>query len=332
MKLFAITALFLVMLFSCERKESKQNENKSIAVPSSEPIELINRQKVIAVVYHSIDGGLHWEPFDNGIPGDATVSSFLVIDDSIFAATDHNGIYFIKGNQEEWKRIDENLPDEIDINAISAINNLLIIGTLGHGVMISKDSGKNWDFPITQINSSIRCLYAKENILFAGADNGIYKSLDNGNTWQHEWKGVQVNGFTELNNQLYAALMNGAAVASDKGKNWKYVYQPHTLHDISNDGQRIYAMTLGGGLKRSENAGLTWENANVGLGTMNLYTFEVKKFGNKLYAGQWYGIYTSDNGGMNWSIIKNGLPDSTAFTTLETTKNGLIAGIGLRKK
>jgi hypothetical protein len=30
----------------------------------------------------------------------------------------------------------------------------------------------------------------------------------------------------------------------------------------------------------------------------------------------------------NWAIIKNGLPDSTAFTTLETFGTNLIAGIG----
>jgi hypothetical protein len=331
MKIFTIAVLFLLTLLSCEKKGSNRDEHMSTVVPSSEPVELINKQKNIHVVYHSIDGGINWLPFDNGITGDATVSSFLVIDNRIFASTDHNGIYFIKGDQEEWKRIDENLPDGIDINAISAINNLLIIGTLRHGVMISRDNGKNWDFPINQINSAIRCLYAKDNILFAGADNGIYKSLDNGSTWAHIWKGVQVNGFAGKNEEIYGALMNGAVSTSDEGKNWRYVYEPHTLHDISTDGQRTYAMTLGDGLRRSENEGLTWENANAGLGAKNLYTFEVKRFANKLYAAQWYGVYTSDNWGTNWRLIKNGLPDSTAFTTLEITKRGLIAGIGLRK-
>jgi hypothetical protein len=91
-------------------------------------------------------------------------------------------------------------------------------------------------------------------------------------------------------------------------------------------------MTLGAGLKKSNNDGLTWESVNAGMGTLNLYTFEIKHFNNKLFAAQWYGIYESGDWGRNWGLIKNGLPDSTAFTTLETTMNGLIAGIGLRKK
>ena len=137
---------------------------------------------------------------------------------------------------------------------------------------------------------------------------------------------------TEVNNKIFAALMNGVIMTNDDGANWKYVYKPHTLHDISTDGKRIFAMTLGDGLKSSSNDGLTWERINNGLGTLNLYTFELKRFDNKIFAAQWYGIYTSQDLGNSWTIVKDGLPDSTAFTTLEVTKNGLIAGIGLRKK
>jgi len=290
-------------------------------------------QKTISVIYHSMDGGGTWMPFDNGIPSDATVSSFLVMNNEIFATTDNHGIYLIKDGQIEWKRIDQDLPIDVDINALSAVGDSFVIGTLKDGIMLSKNRGKNWHFPNIPIkNIPIRCLHTKENILFAGTDNGIYRSIDRGNTWEYLWKGVQVNGFTEVNNNIFAALMNGVIMTNDDGANWKYVYKPHTLHDISTDGKRIFAMTLGDGLKRSSNDGLTWEKINNGLGTLNLYTFELKRFDNKIFAAQWYGIYTSQDLGKSWAIVKDGLPDSTAFTTLETTKNGLIAGIGLRKK
>ena len=248
------------------------------------------------------------------------MSAFLVTDENILASTDTNGIYSVKDGQSEWQRIDENLPPDIDINTISIIRNILIIGTFRHGILISKDYGKSWIYPVNNIISPVRCMYAKENILFAGADDGIYKSADTGNQWDHIRKGVQVNGFTELNNDIYAALMNGAVKTSDNGQNWEYVYKPHTLHDISSDGQSIYAMTLGAGLRKSDNAGMTWRDAKFGMGTTNLYTFEVKKYSTRLYAAQWYGIYTSDNQGLSWRLIKDGLPDSTAFSTLETTK------------
>jgi len=286
-----------------------------------------------SVIYHSQDGGKSWKPFDNGIPQDATASAFLVLADRVLATTDYHGIYSIKEGESKWKRIDEDLPEKVDINAITSLGNSLIIGTLRHGVMFSDTNGKSWSSPASQTKiSAVRGLHAIGNTLLAGADEGIYRSMDRGKTWNHVFKGVQVNGFTQKNDILYAALMNGAAMSVDKGVTWKYVYQPRTLHDISTDGERIYAMTLGGGLKKSNNNGQTWEDANNGMGTVNLYTFEVKRFNNKLFAAQWYGIYQSEDWGTSWSLIKNGLPDSTAFTTLEATRSGLISGIGLRKK
>jgi hypothetical protein len=126
--------------------------------------------------------------------------------------------------------------------------------------------------------------------------------------------------------------MNGAIMTDDEGANWKYIYQPNTLHDISNDGESVYAMTLGGGLLKSKNDGLTWEKVNGGLGETRWYTFEVKNIGDQLFAAQWHGIYSADKRGGKWVILKNGLPDSTAFSTLEATEGGLIAGIGLRKE
>jgi len=286
----------------------------------------------ISIVYSSIDGGNTWHAFDHGIPPDATISSFLVQDDKIFASTDYDGIYLIKRMEKQWKRIDEDLPKGIDINTILISGKTFIIGTLRHGIMISKNDGKNWDSPSIQINTPVRTLHKMQNLTFAGADNGIYKSLDDGKTWTHIYKGVQVNGFTELNHKIYAAVMNGAIMSDDNGITWKYIYKSNTLHDISNDGKKLYAMTLGDGLKSSDENGITWDQINNGLGTLNLYTFELKTFGNKIFAAQWYGIYSSDNWGKTWNIIKNGLPDSTAFTTLEVTRNGLIAGIGLRRK
>ncbi|NJN33963.1 MAG: hypothetical protein HC817_06670 [Saprospiraceae bacterium] len=80
---------------------------------------------------------------------------------------------------------------------------------------------------------------------------------------------------------------------------------------------------------KSNNNGATWQNVNSGLG--NLYTFEVKNRGNDLFAAQWKGIFHSTNKGLNWTQLRGGLPDSTAFCTLIVSKFGILAGIGLRK-
>jgi photosystem II stability/assembly factor-like uncharacterized protein len=331
----AIFLMFAIAACSNRRDKSDTSEVTTLLSPidsTANPPATSEKQNRASVIYRSLEGRT-WTPFDNGVPPDATVSSFLVIDNTIFAATDYHGIYAVRDGDTNWNRIDKGLPSNIDINAIAVIDNMFIIGTLSHGMMSSVNKGRDWDYLTNEFDKiPVRSLHTKGSLLFAGTDKGIYLSKDKGLSWQLQYKGVQVNGFTELNGKIYAALMNGAVVTNDDGLHWNYVYKPLTLHDISNDGERLYAMTLGAGLKTSDNDGLVWEDANRGLGLSRFYTFEVKRWGNRIFAAQWHGIYVSDNFGKDWAIMRSGLPDSTAFATLEVMNTGLVAGIGLRKE
>lgn len=323
-----IFLLLLVLNIMCVESKKAEDINDNV-LEKNELIQLMPT----SVIYRSTDAGKTWIPYANGIPQEATVSSFLTVNNSTYATTDAHGIYVIREGEAKWLRIDTDLPEKVDINAMSAIDRVIIIGTFKHGIFISRNGGRNWEQSVNSLNHTpIRCLLSDNDLVFAGTDSGIYKSIDVGNTWQPVFKDVQTNGFTMLNNKIYAALMNGAIMTTDRGVGWKYIYKPLTLHDISNDGEGVYAMTLGGGLLKSKNDGLTWEKVNNGLGETRWYTFEVKNTDNQLFAAQWHGIYSSTKGTNSWRIIKHGLPDSTAFTTLETTPWGLIAGIGLRKK
>ena len=61
----------------------------------------------------------------------------------------------------------------------------------------------------------------------------------------------------------------------------------------------------------------------------NYYTNELKHKGKDIFSAQWIGIYHSADNGNNWKRL-SGLPDSTAFSTLEITDYGVIAGISIR--
>lgn len=325
-----ILLLIVGLCGSCIQSEKSNVTTEEI----SAPIE--SRETVLktfpAVIYRSTDAGKTWMSYANGVPQEATVSSFLEIDNITYATTDTYGIYAIKQGETKWLRIDADLPENVEINAMTAISNVFMTGTHKHGILISRNGGLNWEQSFNSLSHTpIRCLFSYETIVLAGADDGIYKSMDQGKTWQQVYRGVQTNGFAVLGNKIYAAVMNGALMTLDDGVNWKYIYKPHTLHDISSDGINVYAMTLGGGLLKSKNDGLTWENVNGGLGETRWYTFEVKNIDDQLFAAQWHGIYSSDKSGRKWEKLKNGLPDSTAFSTMEATATGLIAGIGLRK-
>src|SRR5687768_1058558 len=151
MKLLKTTLFFpLVLCFlACGSKKSQQENSEIEFVQTSEPT-----QPTPSVIYNSADGGNTWIPFGNGIPNDATVSSFLVKDNRIFATTIFHGIYSINDGGKEWNRLDEDLPEKININAISIIGNSIVIGTLSHGIMISKNNGKHWKEAAVQIKGT----------------------------------------------------------------------------------------------------------------------------------------------------------------------------------
>lgn len=320
MKSLALLLLILSTLRCTNPKPIKEQE----AVPDH------TAQTKPAVLYFLPKGSNSWQPFSKGIPENATVSSLLEDQNQIIATTISHGIYLLRSGETTWKRIDAGFPGDVKINAIASTGNGYFIGT-HHGILISINNGKNWSDVKNPAWASIRAFHSTKDLLLAGGDDGIYKSTDQGKFWSLVYKESQANGFTALNGKIYAALSNGAVISEDSGDSWKRIYSASTLHDISSDGESIYGMTLGEGLLKSNDEGKNWININKGLGTLNLYTFETRKVDNRLMAAQWYGIYVSESGGIDWHLMKNGLPDSTSFTTLEHFERGVIAGIGSRK-
>jgi len=133
-----------------------------------------------------------------------------------------------------------------------------------------------------------------------------------------------------LRGKVYAASQHGVLMLNKNTSNWESIYNGDALHDIGNDGKHIYAMTIGQQLLKTQNDGLLWENAQSGITyPANFYTNELQHIGKDIFSAQWIGIYHSLDYGNNWSML-NGLPDSTAFSTLEVTDFGILAGISIR--
>jgi photosystem II stability/assembly factor-like uncharacterized protein len=89
-------------------------------------------------------------------------------------------------------------------------------------------------------------------------------------------------------------------------------------------------MTIGHQLLKYKDDGESWQNAQNGIiQPANFYTNEIQAIGNDVFSAQWIGVYHSADNGEHWSLL-NGLPDSTAFSTLAITDFGIIAGISIR--
>lgn len=300
-----------------------------IVPPSDEGPDSV--QQPPAVLYRSIDLGTTWTPFAKGIPADATLSGIQQAGNDLYVTTDYHGVFRSTADQGNWQPLGGAQLQQLDINCIEVQGDQIAIGTLNRGVLVSNDGGTNWRPANTNTtNTAVRAFLRFKGILYAGTDGGIYQSTDMGDTWTHAFGNLQVLGFTVLKGTVYAATQSGALVCSGAPTQWRSIYQGDALHDIGTDGEYLYAMTIGQQLLKTNNDGVTWQNAQNGITyPVNYYTNELKHLGRHIFSAQWIGIYHSSNNGVSWRKLQ-GLPDSTAFSTLEITDFGILAGISIR--
>ncbi len=140
---------------------------------------------------------------------------------------------------------------------------------------------------------------------------------------------MQVNGITALDGSIFIGTNQGIFTNAEDQKNWKPILANRSIHNISSDNKVIYAMVYNE-LLSSVDKGQTWRNIQQGL-PADLYTFNVIKNGNFLFAGQWDGVYRKDNALDTWKSYSKGLPEKFAITNMKLF-NGIIVVTGNERK
>ena len=172
-------------------------------------------------------------------------------------------------------------------------NNIIISGTDTVGIWRSEDGGNTWE------NTSSGLAYAHINDLIcddknsgtvyainAGSpaavragdtDMGIYKSVDNGITWQQDlyakYTLTQLGGRNQLTwythngtRYLYAATMGSGIyrlAADTADAQWEQVYNgTDTFYDIYGTSNTLIAVSSAG-MKKSSDGGITWEDISI---------------------------------------------------------------------
>ncbi len=190
-----------------------------------------------------------------------------------------------------------------------------------------------------------RTLAAKGNIVFAGTDNGMFRSVNNGSCW------------TPINSRLPATdtvlsmavvdsfifigtLHDGIFRSADNGDSWistnnGFPKDSGTSNDfcsvssISVIGSSMLAGTFQKGIFLSTDKGESWQPMNSGL--TNLNVFALISSGNDFFSGNGMGggVFLSSNAGITWTKANNGLfyIDGMVYSVLGliATKNSLFA-------
>lgn len=154
----------------------------------------------IAKIYRSEDAGKNWKEIYTE-PGQGTVITALgshpSAPDVLYAGTSAGVVIKSINGGETWSNVFVAKGPVTKILLRKDQIEIITLLVLGHGVVFSSDGGQGWDEFATwgfsppgilnvQPDSIVSLLAdpARVDVLYAGAKNGLFKSEDNGKSWQ----------------------------------------------------------------------------------------------------------------------------------------------------
>jgi len=176
----------------------------------------------------------------------------------------------------------------VNPNTIYVLASNLLTNT--SSLYVSDDSGDSFTLSLDVHNPKLAISRSDPNIMYALAARGgnLYKSIDEGNTWELVLDGPKVKNIVQNNSKeklsgsdsmwlavhptnpdiVYVLKQIGIMKTSDGGRNWCMIPTPNltrTLNHIfidPNDSSVIFVSSRCG-LFKSSNNGMSWEGVNI---------------------------------------------------------------------
>jgi hypothetical protein len=129
---------------------------------------------------------------------------------------------------------------------------------------------------------------------------------------------------------LFAGTTNGLFRSGNNGASWDSVLSdlPSNSHIscFAGNGATLLAGTAGGSIFKTINNGSNWVQSNTGLSAMSIYAFTVS--GGKILAGTQDGIFASTNNGDNWESMNGGLSGNLVTRSFVLSGQDIFAAVG----
>jgi photosystem II stability/assembly factor-like uncharacterized protein len=273
-------------------------------------------------LYTSEDGGKNWHQLEavknSGAVTVIATSADFSADSTFWIGTEKKGIFQTDNNGKSFTDLNSGLTDKYITDLVIASPENLYASTWNQGFFASHDGGKSWtkqDGGLTKDRQAdelklphFNVLGVSDSTIFLGSFDGLFKSLDAGNSWQ-----------------ALETLSLGTVMALDVSPNY------------INDGT-LAIVTYVGNFYLSTDRGSTWEPMNKGLEIPRLINsleldgqqhprrfFDVAFSPNyaqdkTIFASLlWSKLLKSANGGNDWQVIQ--LPREVRGVTIVPSPN-----------
>jgi hypothetical protein len=236
--------------------------------------------------------------------------------------------------QKDWEKLNQQWTNCYS-SALSVKGASIFLGTSSCGLFISSDSGRT--FPVNVPNStivwsgSITGIYRSGNIIIAGKDGtkGIFKSTDNGSTWNNIASATEPKGADYLmydGTNLYATYQTGIFKMPINGTTWTKLKTMNTARLLAVKGSKMVALFHPCYLTVSNDGGATWSQDYMLPENCNTQHDCIAISGNNiLVGGNHDGIYLSSDDCKTWTKITAGLNNVSETYDFIEVNNKLYA-------
>jgi WD40 repeat protein len=191
---------------------------------------------------------------------------------------DAGGVFVSSSPNGPWSPSSAGMPEECTVTCFAVIGKSIFAGS-NNGVFRSKDNGANWQAVNSGLTSrNIGCLAVKGRDLFAGGYGGVFRSQDEGASWKPTGPGL---------------------AQAD-------------VRALLTSGPNLFAGTDRGVFLSADN-GASWASSSSGLTDPDVKCLAV--LGPYLFAGtDGGGIFRSKDDGAGWTAVNSGLKDKDIST------------------
>jgi photosystem II stability/assembly factor-like uncharacterized protein len=316
-------------------------------------------------IFRSLDSGVNWSASNGAIDFSWIEDIEIYPGGNIYVMAwthAHGGGTYQSDDGANWIKILNAEPGGSPGNsiAIDPINEDIIYVASEQNVIKTTDAGNNWaTYAVSSVNTEaiiIDPTSPQNQTLYAATQGeGVWKSVDGGQTWAQASNGIRALGFPhddphtleidETNpNYIYAGSINGGYRSLNGGSNWEKMDHPSgsILALLTHSGApgKVFSYHNSLDISMTNGSSGSWVTAagfpgNFSRGDIGIAADD----SNIIYVGTWgfhnapTGVYKTTNGGTTFTHIFNEQDSSnTEIQTLAVhPQNHDIVFIGLRR-